>query len=76
MCMTFSAETSTVPTIVLNDGHAIPQLGFGVWQVPDDGAQAAVSEALKVGYRSIDTREGVRERDRHWQGDRRVGHCP
>ena len=53
--MTFSAETSTVPTIVLNDGHAIPQLGFGVWQVPDDGAQAAVSEALKVGYRSIDT---------------------
>ena len=53
--MTFSAETSTVPTIVLNDGHAIPQLGFGVWQVPDDGAQEAVSEALRVGYRSIDT---------------------
>ncbi|WP_186629186.1 aldo/keto reductase [Rhodococcus sp. BP22] len=53
--MTFSSETSTVPTIVLNDGHAIPQLGFGVWQVPDDGAQAAVAEALKVGYRSIDT---------------------
>ncbi|MDJ0360305.1 aldo/keto reductase [Rhodococcus sp. H29-C3] len=53
--MTFSSETSTVPTIVLNDGHAIPQLGFGVWQVPDDGAQAAVTEALEVGYRSIDT---------------------
>ncbi|QCB50212.1 aldo/keto reductase [Rhodococcus sp. PAMC28707] len=53
--MTFSSETSTVPTIVLNDGHAIPQLGFGVWQVPDDGAQAAVAEALEVGYRSIDT---------------------
>ena len=53
--MTFTAETSTVPTIVLNNGHAIPQLGFGVWQVPDDGAQEAVAEALKVGYRSIDT---------------------
>ena len=53
--MTYSAETSTVPTIVLNDGTSIPQLGFGVWQVPDDGAQAAVTEALKVGYRSIDT---------------------
>ncbi len=53
--MTFSPETSAVPTIVLSDGQSIPQLGFGVWQVPDDGAQAAVSEALKVGYRSIDT---------------------
>ncbi|MDJ0393860.1 aldo/keto reductase [Rhodococcus sp. G-MC3] len=53
--MTFSSQTSTVPTIVLNDGQAIPQLGFGVWQVPDDGAQAAVAQALQVGYRSIDT---------------------
>ncbi|MFC8178531.1 MULTISPECIES: aldo/keto reductase [Nocardiaceae] len=53
--MTFSPQTSTVPTITLNDGHAIPQLGFGVWQVPDDGAHDAVAEALKVGYRSIDT---------------------
>lgn len=53
--MTFSPKTSTVPTIVLNDGHAIPQLGFGVWQVPDEGAHDAVAEALKVGYRSIDT---------------------
>ncbi|MBY6413085.1 aldo/keto reductase [Rhodococcus sp. BP-252] len=53
--MTFSPKTSSVPTIVLNDGHAIPQLGFGVWQVPDDGAYDAVAEALKVGYRSIDT---------------------
>lgn len=53
--MTYSAETSTVPTIVLNDGTAIPQLGFGVWQVPDDGAHDAVAEALRVGYRSIDT---------------------
>ncbi|WP_139286087.1 aldo/keto reductase [Tsukamurella tyrosinosolvens] len=39
----------------LNNGTSIPQLGFGVWQVPDDGARDAVAEALRVGYRSIDT---------------------
>jgi 2,5-diketo-D-gluconate reductase A len=33
----------------------MPALGFGVWQVPDDGAYAAVETALKAGYRSIDT---------------------
>ncbi|CAM3944188.1 aldo/keto reductase [Tsukamurella strandjordii] len=45
----------TVPDITLNSGKTIPQLGFGVWQVSDDGAEAAVAEALRVGYRSIDT---------------------
>jgi 2,5-diketo-D-gluconate reductase A len=39
----------------LNDGTTIPQLGFGVWRVPDDEAQPAVEEALRVGYRLIDT---------------------
>ncbi|NLJ52737.1 MAG: aldo/keto reductase [Intrasporangiaceae bacterium] len=34
---------------------AIPQLGFGVWQVPDDDAQPAVETALEVGYRHLDT---------------------
>ena len=33
----------------------IPQLGFGVWQVPEDGVRDAVAEALRVGYRHIDT---------------------
>ncbi|WP_129844241.1 aldo/keto reductase [Streptomyces sp. RFCAC02] len=33
----------------------MPQLGFGVWQVPDDQAETAVGEALRAGYRSIDT---------------------
>ncbi|MCP9206001.1 aldo/keto reductase [Streptomyces sp. NEAU-Y11] len=33
----------------------MPQLGFGVWQVPDDEAQVAVRHALEAGYRSIDT---------------------
>lgn len=47
--------TMTVPNVKLNNGTSIPQLGFGVWQVPDDGAHDAVAEALRVGYRSIDT---------------------
>ena len=46
---------TAVPEITLNDGTVIPQLGFGVWQVPADEAQAVVAEALKVGYRHIDT---------------------
>ncbi|WP_409062861.1 aldo/keto reductase [Streptomyces sp. SYP-A7185] len=33
----------------------MPQLGFGVWQVPDDEAESAVATALEAGYRSIDT---------------------
>jgi len=43
------------PTITLNDGHAIPQLGFGVWQVPGDVAASVVGTAIAAGYRSIDT---------------------
>jgi len=45
----------TTPTVVLNNGVEIPQLGFGVFQVPDNETEAAVSEALSAGYRSIDT---------------------
>ncbi len=46
---------SKVPFITLNNGVSMPQLGFGVWQVPDDKAAAAVGTALREGYRSIDT---------------------
>ncbi len=48
---------STVPTIKLNDGHEIPQLGFGVFQIPPDDTAEAVSQALAIGYRHIDTAE-------------------
>ncbi|GAB3497168.1 aldo/keto reductase [Nocardiopsis coralliicola] len=41
--------------VTLNNGLSMPQLGFGVWQVPDAEAHTAVAEALRVGYRSIDT---------------------
>jgi 2,5-diketo-D-gluconate reductase A len=50
-------RTSTVPTIELNDGHAIPQLGFGVFQIPPKDTAQAVSVALEAGYRHIDTAE-------------------
>src|ERR1051325_6040426 len=46
---------SKVPPIILNNGVEMPQLGFGVWQVPDDEAEQAVTTALESGYRSIDT---------------------
>ena len=46
---------SKVPSISLNNGVAMPQLGFGVWQVPDDEAAKAVATALEAGYRSVDT---------------------
>ncbi|MGW6308329.1 aldo/keto reductase [Streptomyces niveus] len=46
---------SKVPSLTLNNGVDMPQLGFGVWQVPDDEAARAVGSALEAGYRSIDT---------------------
>lgn len=47
--------TNTVENLTMNDGRTIPQLGFGVWQVEDSEAETAVLEALKAGYRHIDT---------------------
>lgn len=47
-----------VPTFKLNDGNEIPQLGFGVFQIPDhDEAVKAVESAIANGYRLIDTAE-------------------
>ena len=45
----------TVPTITLNDGTTIPQLGFGVFKVDTAQTERIVSDALEVGYRHIDT---------------------
>ncbi len=45
----------TVPTITLNNQTTIPQLGFGVFQVPPDDTAAVTAQALEVGYRHIDT---------------------
>jgi 2,5-diketo-D-gluconate reductase A len=47
----------TQPNIALNDGNVIPQLGFGVYQVPNEEAAKVVGTAISIGYRSIDTAE-------------------
>src|ERR671921_993020 len=46
---------NAVPNITLNDGNVIPQLGFGVFQIEPKNTVEAVSEALRIGYRHIDT---------------------
>ena len=48
-------ESTTVPTLTLNTGATIPQLGFGVFQVDPDETERIVADALEVGYRHIDT---------------------
>jgi 2,5-diketo-D-gluconate reductase A len=48
---------TTVPTITLNDGKTIPQLGFGVFQIEPENTVEATLTALEVGYRHIDTAE-------------------
>jgi 2,5-diketo-D-gluconate reductase A len=50
-----STSTSKVPTVRLNDGEEIPQLGFGVFQVPPTDTAVVVTQALQAGYRHIDT---------------------
>jgi len=50
----------SVPAIELHDGVSIPQLGFGVFQVPPAETQGAVETALEVGYRHIDTAAAYR----------------
>ena len=46
---------TTVPNVTLNNGVDMPILGFGVYQIPPDDTERAVTEALEVGYRHIDT---------------------
>ncbi|MGG7465570.1 aldo/keto reductase [Plantibacter sp. YIM 135347] len=47
--------TPQVPTLALNSGHTIPQLGFGVFLVDPEATERIVSDALELGYRHIDT---------------------
>jgi 2,5-diketo-D-gluconate reductase A len=50
----------TVPALTLNDGRSIPQLGFGVFQVPPPDTARVVTDALEVGYRHLDTAQMYR----------------
>jgi diketogulonate reductase-like aldo/keto reductase len=47
-----------VPEVVLNNGVTVPQVGLGVFKVPDDATQQNVEQALEAGYRHIDTAAG------------------
>ncbi len=55
--MTASTDT---PILTLHDGAEIPQLGFGVFQIPPEETQEAVEEALGAGYRHVDTAAAYR----------------
>src|SRR5919205_3921073 len=51
---------TTVPDLIMNNGRTIPQLGFGVFQIDPAETAEAVSRALQIGYRHIDTAEMYR----------------
>ncbi len=55
-CSSFD-RMSEVPSVQLNDGNQIPQLGFGVFQIEPEDTFEAVTRALEAGYRHIDTAE-------------------
>lgn len=44
-----------VKAVELNDGNSMPQLGYGLWQVPDEETEKVVTDAIRIGYRSIDS---------------------
>ena len=64
---------SDVPMIELRDGALIPQLGFGVFQIPPDETADAVETALQIGYRHIDTAEMYQNERGVGQGIRAAG---
>jgi 2,5-diketo-D-gluconate reductase A len=64
---------NTVPSITLNDGNTIPQLGFGVFQIEPEKTAAAVRAALEIGYRHIDTAEMYGNEKEVAQGIRDAG---
>jgi 2,5-diketo-D-gluconate reductase A len=68
-----STFNSTIPTLELNDGHTIPQLGFGVFQIEPDETADAVVRALETGYRHIDTAEMYRNEKGVGEGVRASG---
>jgi 2,5-diketo-D-gluconate reductase A len=53
-------NATEVPAITLHDGVEMPQLGFGVFQIPPEETQEKVEEALAVGYRHVDTAAAYR----------------
>ena len=64
---------TSVPNLDLNNGVQIPALGLGVFQTPPDETTAAVAEALRVGYRHIDTAAAYGNEREVGEGIRRSG---
>jgi 2,5-diketo-D-gluconate reductase A len=57
------ADAISIPAVTLDDGVQIPQLGFGVFQVPPKETQRVVEQALAVGYRHLDTAAAYRNEE-------------
>ena len=62
------SHADDIPTILLNDGNRIPQLGLGVWRASDEEAAGAVRDALAAGYRHVDTAMAYRNEKGVGQG--------
>lgn len=66
--------SNDIPKVKLNDGHEMPQLGFGVYQIPDhDQAVKTVEMALANGYRLIDTAEAYHNQKAVGEGMKNSG---
>ncbi|WP_296600849.1 aldo/keto reductase [Phenylobacterium sp.] len=61
------------PTVTLNDGAQMPQLGLGVWQTPPEGAAEVVKTAIAAGYRAVDTAAAYRNERGVGEGLRAAG---
>ena len=64
---------STVPSVTLNNGVEMPAIGLGVFQTPPDVTTDAVEEALRLGYRHIDTAAAYANEREVGEGVRRSG---
>lgn len=62
-----------VPGVALNDGNTIPQVGYGVWEIPNDKVAGTVVTAVEAGYRLIDTAQGYGNEEGVGQGIRDCG---
>lgn len=57
------SDAASVPTVELNDGTTIPQLGFGTFQIPPEDTAEVVGQAIEIGYRHIDTAQMYRNEE-------------
>ena len=63
----------TTPTLALNDGHRIPQLGLGTYGLWNDEGAALVADAIELGYRHLDTAARYENEETVGEGIRRAG---